>query len=302
MKIVTVRRICQVFFLLVFLWFCVTSTLGDAWWQLRGWPVNWFLQLDPLVGLGVLLTTHTLYKGLLWGLVTVVLTILLGRFFCGWACPLGAVNQFVGFIGRLKKSIVKKADSNRYHKAQAIKYWLLIFLLASGAVELVFSLIRWPRDEMFIFWIALLLILIGTIGLALLKLVAKPKKMLIWLLALAGTWFVLSLVWGETRGLFASLQTGLLDPLPLFYRSVNLALLPIIDGTAVKLSVSSRFYEGAWFIGSIFISIVFLNLKVPRFYCRFICPLGALFGVLVRFSIWRIEENKRYVPAPVSSM
>jgi hypothetical protein len=58
MKIITTRRIAQLFFLLLFLWFCVVNTLGENWWQLRGWPVNWLIQLDPLVGLGVLLATH----------------------------------------------------------------------------------------------------------------------------------------------------------------------------------------------------------------------------------------------------
>jgi len=51
MKIVTVRRIAQFFFFALFAWFCVVTTVGDRWWQLRGWPVNWLLQLDPLVAL-----------------------------------------------------------------------------------------------------------------------------------------------------------------------------------------------------------------------------------------------------------
>ena len=80
MKIVTVRRIAQIFFFVLFAWFCVVTTVGDHWRQLRGWPVNLFLQLDPLVALGTLLTTKTVYAGLLWALATVVLTILLGRF------------------------------------------------------------------------------------------------------------------------------------------------------------------------------------------------------------------------------
>jgi formate hydrogenlyase subunit 6/NADH:ubiquinone oxidoreductase subunit I len=33
-----------------------------------------------------------------------------------------------------------------------------------------------------------------------------------------------------------------------------------------------------------------LNLAIPRFYCRFLCPAGALFGVLSRFSLWRIGK------------
>ena len=61
MRIVTVRRISQVFFLVVFLWFCVTATLGANWWQLRGWPINWILDLDPLTSLATVLATGTLY-------------------------------------------------------------------------------------------------------------------------------------------------------------------------------------------------------------------------------------------------
>ena len=43
MRIVTIRRLSQAFFLAVFLWFCIAATLGSAWWQLRGWPINWLL-------------------------------------------------------------------------------------------------------------------------------------------------------------------------------------------------------------------------------------------------------------------
>ena len=54
MRIVVVRRISQVFFLILFLWFCIVSTFGVDWRQLRGWPVNWFLQLDPLTAIGTM--------------------------------------------------------------------------------------------------------------------------------------------------------------------------------------------------------------------------------------------------------
>ena len=100
MRIVTVRRLSQVFFLLVFLWFCITATVGTAWWQLRGWPINWILELDPLTALATLLTTGGLYANLLWAVVVIVRTLVLGRFFCGFVCPLGTINQFTGWLGR----------------------------------------------------------------------------------------------------------------------------------------------------------------------------------------------------------
>jgi hypothetical protein len=76
MKIITVRRISQAFFFVLFVWFCIVTTFGVKWWQLRGWPINLFLQLDPLIAVGTLLTTHTLYWPLLCALVTIVLTII----------------------------------------------------------------------------------------------------------------------------------------------------------------------------------------------------------------------------------
>jgi polyferredoxin len=238
MKITTARQISQIFFVILFLWFCVTTTLGDKWWQLRGWPVNWIIQLDPLVGIGTLLATRALYAGLLWGLVTVVLTIVLGRFFCGWVCPFGAIHQFMGFLGKYKKPLKDKISINRYSPWQSLKYFFLFIFLAAAFIDL--SGILAPGNP---------------------------------------------LVTG-------SLQIGLLDPIPLLYRSVNLALLPLFDGSVVHLSASFRFYDGAWVIGVVFIAAITLNFLRPRFYCRYICPLGALFGILSRFAIFRIGKTK----------
>jgi polyferredoxin len=90
----------------------------------------------------------------------------------------------------------------------------------------------------------------------------------------------------------ASLQTGLLDPIPLVTRSFNLVIVPIVDQFTNFISVPSRFYEGAWLVLTIFLAAVLLNILIPRFYCRFICPLGALFGVINRFATWRIGQNQ----------
>ena len=156
MNIVTTRRISQIFFFIVFIWFCLVTTIGEQWWQLRGWPVNWILQLDPLVGLATLLSTRTLFAGLLWGLATLVLTIVLGRFFCGWLCPFGAIHQFAGYIANRKKKARAKIKRNAYHPGQVIKYWILVFLLTISAMELVVDLIRLPRSNLWFFVILVL--------------------------------------------------------------------------------------------------------------------------------------------------
>jgi len=126
MRISTVRRISQAFFVLLFLWFCIVGTLGEKWWQLRGWPVNWLLQLDPLIALGTVLTTRVLYAGLVWATATVGLTILLGRFFCGWVCPLGSLQHFMGYLGRRGKPLRERVARNQYHPGpsrEAGEHW-----------------------------------------------------------------------------------------------------------------------------------------------------------------------------------
>jgi ferredoxin len=223
MRIVTVRRISQIFFLVLFLWFCVTATLGAHWWQLRGWPINWILELDPLTALATVLATGTLYKTLTWALVTIFITLFVGRFFCGFVCPLGAINQFTGWLGRLGQGPDSRVEANRHRRSQALKYYLLAFLLA---------------------------------------------------LALMG-----------------SVQTGIFDPLPLIHRSVNLALAPLADNRLGLLSDAPRAYASAWLLGFVFLGIVGLNLALPRFFCRFLCPLGALFGLLSRFTPWRLGKT-----------
>jgi polyferredoxin len=288
MKIVTVRRIAQTFFFALFAWFCVVTTVGDRWWQLRGWPVNWLLQLDPLAALGTLLTTRTIYAGLLWALATVVLTILLGRFFCGWVCPFGALHQFIGWLGRRRKKHAERVAMNQYRDGQVIKYYVLIAMLAAASGGLLAELLRWPREKPVAGLVVLAASLVLTLWFATRKVVSGWKQ--------TAEWFVGLLFIGTALGFLvrpevivaSSLQMGLLDPIPLIHRSMNLVILAAFDGVAT----ASRFYVAAWSIAAVFFAALLLNLWIPRFYCRFVCPLGALFGVLARWTPWRIGKRQ----------
>lgn len=287
MTIRNVRRLSQAFFLGLFLWLCLASTLGEAWWRLRGWPVNWFLQLDPLVALATLLAGGALFAGLLWALLTMALTILLGRFFCGWVCPLGALNQFIGWLGGRGRRLKERAARNQPHPAQKLKYYILVFLLAAAAGDL---LGRAGQAGGGVWW----LIALGLSALAALAIwqAAEASPRARWGAALlAGGWLVLAwaLNGGEVVG--GSVLSGLLDPLPLLQRSVSLAVLPALDGQGHILG-APRHYDGAWLIAALLAAALGLNLWRPRFYCRFVCPLGALLGLLSRWSWWRIARRE----------
>ena len=52
-----------------------------------------FFLLDPLLLLTTWLSAHGVPTAMLWSLALVVLTLLLGRVFCGWACPLGTTAR-----------------------------------------------------------------------------------------------------------------------------------------------------------------------------------------------------------------
>jgi polyferredoxin len=287
MRILTARRVCQIFFFILFLWFCVVTTLGDQWWQLRGWPVNWIIQLDPLVGLATVLSTRTLYAGLLWGLATIVLTIIFGRFFCGWVCPFGSIHQFIGFAANRKQPAGARIKLNRYRPAQSIKYWILIFLLAVSALELIVDLVRLPVTNGLLFGLLAIAGLFLMIIFALRQTQGNLKVTVLVFLTLIAIWLLLSNIFNENQSA-AALQIGLLDPIPLVYRSINLIVLPLMDQTALKLTAAPRLYDGIWLIAAVFLAAILLNLAIPRFYCRFICPAGALFGILSRFALWRI--------------
>ncbi|MDD3179320.1 MAG: 4Fe-4S binding protein [Opitutaceae bacterium] len=291
MKITTARRLAQIFFFVLFVWLCLVATVGTGWSQWRGWPINWFLELDPLVALGTVLTTHSLHPGLWWGLATVVVTILLGRVFCGFLCPFGAIHQFIGWLGRRGGRFRDHMAANAYRPAQVIKYYILIALLSAAAGNLLFFLVRASRDSPAVAMAVIAAAVLALFWLTLRKVIADFRRALLIGAGLLAAWVGLAAILPPDQAIIATLQTGLLDPIPLVYRSFNLAVLPIAGLAFEQWLPGSRLYAGAGLIGAVFVVFVLLNLVVPRFFCRFICPTGALLGVLGRGTLWTIGKT-----------
>jgi len=122
-----------------------------------------------------------------------------------------------------------------------------------------------------------------------------------------------------TASLFGLNLMGLMDPISFLFRSVALAVLPglglgirgVFDFMAQSdikalhlLSYGAEVwfapvfgydfqaFQSAWFMGLLFLIILFLNRIRPRFWCRTLCPLGALLGICSRFSMLTLRKDQ----------
>ena len=137
LSITRVRTLSQILFLFLFLFlllhtdFRAAPSASPDDLRLTS-PVSLFFQLDPLLAVSNALGSRALYHGLLWSLVILIPTFFLGRFFCGWICPLGTLNHFFSSLNSESKRGKQLIESNRYKRWQATKYYILIAVLVAA--------------------------------------------------------------------------------------------------------------------------------------------------------------------------
>jgi len=238
-----VRIASQIVFFLVFYFLLFHTGASLA----RGFSASpFFFYIDPLAALVVLITGQKLTAHFLLALIPLFLTLALGRFFCGWVCPFGSLQQaFTWLAERKKKKRSERAVASRGFR---LKYAILIAVTVSA--------------------------------------------------------------------LFGVQLAGWLDPFSLFTRSNAVVVLPganylaqqalkagagekgIVAKTVKPLYQFSqktiltrvqRTFAYSTLIGLILIAIIALNYYRRRFFCNYLCPLGALYGYLSRFSLMRLR-------------
>jgi polyferredoxin len=129
------RRASQVSFLLLFFFLLFKTEFRGTFDKSYSdiirlkHPVSLFLEMDPLVAFSTALSTHSIYNRVVLALILIVGVILIGRFFCGWICPLGTIHHFFSSFKPERKGM-KRIDSNRYKKWMSAKYYILFVLLA----------------------------------------------------------------------------------------------------------------------------------------------------------------------------
>jgi polyferredoxin len=226
----------------------MVGTTSDI--HLRG-PVRLFFEWDPLVAIANALATHALYRGLLWCLVILLPTLFLGRFFCGWICPMGTLQHFVGNMPSESKRGKQRIEANRYKRWHTIKYVVLI----AGLVAACFG-------SMAIGWLDPFSLLVRSIGLSILPAFNFTVRAV--LAPMENSHIAAIKATGEIT--HAILQFLVLD-----FRQAHFA-----QGLA---------------LGILFLLILAASLRVTRLWCRSICPLGALLGAASRWSVLGLHKD-----------
>ncbi len=256
-KTTTLRRLTQIVFFLVFLFLLLHTefrgTLQSAAADIRlPYPVRWFLQIDPVVAVANALSTHALYKGLLWSLVILIPTIFLGRFFCGWICPLGSLHHFFSSLKSERKRGKQLLESNRYKRWQATKYYLLLV----GLVAALFG-------SGIIGWLDPISFLVRSLGLSILP----------------GTGYAL-------RAVLRTLEHSRFEVVAFVGSGFHFLFGLLL------LSLKQPYSRQGFWLGAIFIFLVVLNFRVTRFWCRALCPLGAFLGLMSRWSVLGLVKHQ----------
>src|SRR5207253_7879603 len=102
--LVWVRRASQVLFFALFMYFLFQTGFRGTFAAKADTPVRLplpvegFLLADPFVSAMTVLSTHQVYRGLLWSVGLLAITLVFGRVFCGWICPFGTLHHFFGLL------------------------------------------------------------------------------------------------------------------------------------------------------------------------------------------------------------
>jgi len=202
-----------------------------------------YFAVDPLVLIGTLVAAHVLVTVSLFALLTVVASVLFGRLFCGWLCPFGSLHTLA--LAWARRGRRRRLPDNA-SSVRRSKYFGLLVLLAAA-----------------------------TLGVNLFG-VFDPLSLL-----------YRSLVGGllPALGLAADASSGAVfdaDPTLLDWHLT--AWSEPVYGAVHEGLFAGRHYAlaGGFVLLALVLVLLVVNVRWPRWWCRAVCPLGALLGLLAR--------------------
>lgn len=244
---------------LVSRWLCLAAFMLLAWGAGQVLPDNAILprdlprdllvRLDPSMALAASIAGRAVIGAAVPGLVVLVLSLLLGRAFCGWVCPFGAmVDASDAVWKRLAKGRRRRTSGRRVSSQSAVirlpavprlpKYAVLAAVLAAALAGLDL-----------VFWAAPL-----------------PLAARFWTLA----------AWPPVARL-AEWGLSLAAPLARQVGATGLAFAEVaVPG-----------YAATGYIVGFFAVVLAGGVLAPRLWCRMLCPAGAAMGLAGSAAPWR---------------
>jgi len=245
---VWLRRLSQTGFAYLFLYVFLQAEYRPV--NETGHAVKLFFLFDPLV----LITTWFSSRPLVLSLVTLGVTVLFGRWFCGWICPFGALHHLLTSLRT--KNAKQKLEADGYSRWQKTKYYVLAAILAAAMLGV--NLAGWFDPFSFLYRVMALVVYPGLND---------------------GIKSVFGWIYQNDPGIGNLKATSISEPI------YDLLLRTILVATQL-------FFYGTVLIAVLFLAVVFLNLYRARFWCRYICPLGALLGVVGKNPLVQIKRNE----------
>jgi MauM/NapG family ferredoxin protein len=139
-KLIVARRFSQIFFLLLFVYILWSTT-----YPLTGLlHPRTFYDADPLITIITSISERIILPGMIFALTMLVLTLIFGRFFCGWVCPLGTLIDGAGGLHRKK---IRPTSNEVNRKIRKVKFVILGII----AVFAIFGVqVAWILDPIVI--------------------------------------------------------------------------------------------------------------------------------------------------------
>jgi MauM/NapG family ferredoxin protein len=196
-----------------------------------------FFRLDPLASIASMVAARSWIPRAGLAAATLILTVIVGRAWCGWLCPLGTLLEWI----RFPRAVARAVDP----RWRTVKYVLLIAVLAAALLGSLFLLVL---DPIALFTRAMTTVVLPALNYA---------------------------ITAVERALY---------PIR-FLRPALYAVETIVRGPVIP--VEQPVFRQSVLIGLVVVGVVALNAFSDRFWCRYLCPLGGLLGLLSKVSLIR---------------
>ncbi len=234
-KWVDFRKFSQFFFLIIFIIF-----LWRSIYPMQGiMGAKLFFAFDPLVAIGISIAGKIFLKILIPAGILIIATIILGRFFCGWMCPMGTM---IDICGKIRNNFLKNKQEPYRPWLRHIKTGILIVLLIMALFGLQYF---WVGDP--------ITISARFISMNLIPLIINLK---------------------EHFFRFIITNTGYPESIINIYR---------LTGNSMG-AIRANIFPNAIGILGLWLVVVMLTLVSRRFWCRNICPLGAMLAMAAKLT------------------